>query len=293
MTKRHLEIFAAVYESGSMTRAAGTLFMTQPAVSQAIRELEEYYETQLFERTSRGLVPTAAGDELYRHSRHISELFAETKRKLHDSGRQVVRVGANRSIGTAFLPAYLKTFQARDPKTRVQVRVSGYRTLLKLLGENRLDFALLEDSAMDAGMVWRPYYKDRLVIVAAPDSRYRGRELAFSEIAGEPFLLREKGAGVRDLFDYLMFLRNQKLEPLWESASTTALVEAARAGFGLAVLPYLLVRRYLERGELTELRVEDFSLERTVHIVWQKDRTPAGPARRLMEIIEGFDHRVL
>lgn len=292
MTKRHLEIFAAVYESGSMTRAAGALFMTQPAVSQAIRELEEYYETTLFERTSRGLVPTEAGDELYRYSNQIAGLFHSARQAIQGGGSQVVRVGANWSIGTAFLPAYLKAFYAGDPRTRVLVRVSGYRVLLELLGEKRLDFALVEDSAMDAGLVWRPYYKDRLVIVAAPESPHGGRKLTFAEIAGENFLLREKGAGVRDRFDYLMFLRNMKIEPVWESATTTALVEAAKAGFGLAVLPYLLVRRYLEAGELIELEVEDFSLERTVHIVWPKERVPEGPAQRLIELIEGFDHRL-
>ena len=103
---------------------------------------------------------------------------------------------------------------------------------------------------------------------------------------------------MRDRFDYLMFLRNMKIEPVWESATTTALVEAAKAvkgvseGLGVAVLPYLLVRRYLEAGVLIELEVEDFSLERTVHIVWPKERVPEGPAQRLIELIEGFDHRL-
>lgn len=292
MTKRHLEIFTAVYESGSMTRAAAALFMTQPAVSQAVRELEEHYGAQLFERTARGLVPTPAAEELYRYSKRISGLFATAAQSLRSGGGQVVRMGANRSIGAAFVPAYLKAFRESDPDVRVLVRVSGYQTLLKLLGENQLDFALVEDAVMDAGLVWTPYYQDRLVIVAAPDSPYAGRRVAFEEIAGENFLLREKGAGVRDRFDYLMYLRNLKIEPLWESASTGALVEAARAGFGLAVLPYLLVRRCLNSGELTALEVEDFSLERTIHIVWPKDRILPGRVRRLTALIQNFDHRL-
>ncbi len=285
MTKRHLMIFSAVYDQKSMTRAAETLFMTQPAVSQAIRELEEHYSVKLFERFSRRLYVTPAGEELYHFAKDILHLFDDVEERLGEEGLTVIRVGANLSAGTALLGHWIDQFCKSHPRTKVKVRVSGSKRLLRLLGENEIDFALLEDTVLSQDVTRIPFYRDRLVMVAAPNSPFAGRPLCFEELKETDFLLREPGAGVRDLFDYQMLLRNIHIDPLWESSSTTTLVEAAHAGYGVSIQPYLLVKKYLDSGYLAELSVTDLSLERNLNIVCHKNKILSRETEDLIHMI--------
>lgn len=280
MTERHLRIFLTVCGEMNMTRAAEKLYMSQPAVSQAIRELETFYHARLFERASRRLTVTDAGEALLQYARDILRLFDDAEAQLTENAPVVLRLGAILSVATGLMTGYIDRFHREWPQAKVRVRVCGSACLLELMRQNKLDFALLEDTLLPEDMLVTPFYEDRLVIVAAPDDPCAGRETPFDELMGREFLLREVGAGVRDLFDQRMLARNVHIEPLWESSSTTALVEAAHAGYGISVQPYLLVKKYLESGYLSEIPVPDLALSRTLNIVRYKGKilSPAAGA---------------
>ncbi|MGM9537785.1 MAG: LysR family transcriptional regulator, partial [Candidatus Onthomonas sp.] len=143
MTLRHLRIFCAVLEQGSMSAAAQSLFMTQPSVSQAIRELEQHYSCVLFERMGRRLAVTPAGERLYPRARALVEQFEELERAQSQEGqRQLLRIGANLTVGSALLHDYLAQLERRCPGAEIQVYVSRSADLIQRLNENRLDLAL-------------------------------------------------------------------------------------------------------------------------------------------------------
>ncbi len=293
MTKRHFTIFVAVCKERSMTRAAAALYLTQPAVSQAIGELERYYGAKLFERHAKKLLLTDAGVTLLIYAKDILHLFNDAQAHLHAKSFLTLRVGANLTAGTAFIMDSLRQFYAEEPMVRVKVHISGSTTLQKLLADNDLDFALMEDAILDPHFMATPFYRDRLVVVASPKSPYAARkDLCFADIADENFLLWEQGAGVRDMFDHLLCLCSVRIDPLWESADTGVLVQAVQAGLGISILPDLLVRQQLRAGTLAELAVRDLPLERDLNLVHHRKKILSPVAVRFLEIVRESARRL-
>lgn len=274
MSNRHMRIFVMVYEKMNMTLAAESLYISQPSVSQAIKELEEFYKVKLFERYPKKLYPTAEGDLLYEYAKQILGLYEEIKEEIvFLSDNATIKVGANISAGTVLIRKYIDRFHELYPDVRVSVKVSGSSKLRRMLVEHALDFAIMEDLINDTGLIQEPFYNDRIVFVCAPDNIFAEKKrIKLTDLKNCEFLLREKGVGVRDKFDYLMMLNNIQIDPVWESGNTRALINAAKENYGIAVLPYLLVKDELESGGLAELNITDESLERKLNIVYHKDK---------------------
>lgn len=287
MTLRHLRVFLSVCQHRSMTGAAQELFLTQPAVSQTIRELEEYYSTSLFDRFPRRLELTKSGELLRETANNILFSLNEVETRIRFEelvGR--LRIGANLSAGTVLVHPVLQEFQKNHPDTRIELLVTRASVLEEKLNENELDFCLMELSGRENDFVAEPFYEDRIVLVGRPDSPYAAREnLRLRDMEKESFLLREKGAGVRDQFDHLVLAHKLEIHPAWESSSTTCLVNGVFAGFGIAVLPYLLVKKYLDAGTLSELPVQDAKLGRVLNIVHHKNKLLTRPAQDFIQVV--------
>ena len=270
-----------------MTGAAQELFLTQPAVSQTIRELEEYYNTALFDRFPRRLELTKSGELLRQTANNIVFSLNEVEARIRlEELVGKLRIGANLSVGTVLIHRYIKPFQEIHPDTRIQLLVTRASVLEDKLNKNELDFALMEMSGRENDLEATPFYEDRIVIVSRPDSPYVGRkDLRLKDLEQEPFLLREKGAGVRDQFDHLVQAHKLNITASWESSSTTCLVNGVLAGHGIAVLPYLLVQGRIESGELAELAVQDAQLGRVLNIVHHKNKLLSRPAQDFIKIV--------
>ena len=164
MTLRHMLIFRTVCETDcNATRAAEALHMTQPAVSLAIKELECYYGVRLFDRIGRRLQITDAGRQFLQYAIHISDLFADMETGLRNWGtRGMLRVGASITIGSQFMPSYVKAFSGQFPGIDVRVVIEQADRLEKKLLANELDCALTEGIAHDPSIVSQAYMEDRL-----------------------------------------------------------------------------------------------------------------------------------
>ena len=244
MLIRQLNVFLTVCRTGSMTAAAEELYMTQPAVSQTIRDLEEHYETKLFDRFPRKLVITESGKILRRSAERLLNNLEEMEITLRDCDKEgPVRIGVNLSVGNALLMKYLRRFRERHPDSEVRVCCTRGSLLEQKLNDHELDFLMMEKPAHESDYSMEPFYSDRITIVVRPDDPLLDREdLTLADLAGHPFLLREKGAGVREQFDHSCLSKGLNIKPHWESSSTTVLVNAVLAGEGIAVLPYLMIR---------------------------------------------------
>lgn len=287
MTIRHLRIFSYVSETLNMTAAGAKLNMSQPSVSQAIKELEEYFDVVLFERFANSLYLTAAGERLRDYAMHIVSFFDEAERKIKnpDSSNQI-RVGANLTIGTIMIHQYIKKFNRKYPHINVAVSVSNSVKIEEKLNRNELDLALMEETVRKNYLHTEIFCDDRIVIIAYPEHELCSKkDVSFEDITKEKILLREKGSGVRDKFDYLAYLREIKLNPLWESSSTTALVNAVKEKVGIAVVPYQLVKKELDSGTVKELKVMDMNLDRKLMIVTSKHKYITEPLKEFIDIV--------
>lgn len=291
MNSRHLRIFVRVYEEKNMTMAAESLFISQPSVSQAVKELEEHYGVRLFERYPKQLFPTAEGDLLYRYAKQVFGLMQEIEKEIPAlSEKGTISIGANISAGTVLLRKYVKKFSEEFPEAKVRVTVAGSARLKSMIYDHSIDLALVEDLSSDLSLIQEPFYRDRIVLVCSPDNPLADRmALSLRDLEGQDLLLRSRGVGVRDKFDYIMNVYDMEAEPLWESTNTEALINAARDGLGIAVLPYLLVREAIEDGSVKLLDVREDLLNRNLNIVYHKDKIFNGWLSRFAEIVRTTD----
>ena len=274
MTIRHLKIFITVCEEGNMTSAANKLFMTQPSISQAIKELENYYGVVLFERLSRKLYITSSGKKLYQYAKHIIKLFDEANNDLRQNSLQKkLIIGANYTAGVVLIHKYIKKFNKLYPNSEIMVNVNKSSILIEMIRKNELDLALIEEIKNKSDFIEDFFYNDRIVVVAHPKHHlFSKKEVTASDIVNERLLLREKGSGVRNLFELRINQIGLFFKPYWESTSTTALINAAENNIGIAVLPFQLIKDHIASGSLRELKVKDMDFNRKLAIVYHKNK---------------------
>lgn len=286
MTLRHMRIFQKIYETQSVTRAAEAMHMTQPAVTRALQELEKYYGLRLFERLNRRLTVTEAGRRMYDYALHLTETFDTMEKSLRDWERQgVLRVGASVSLGCSLLPQLARTFQEEHPGVEMRVRIANGELLRRDLLENRLDLALLEGEENGADLMLTPFAAGEMALIVPPGhplARAGGATLA--QAAAYPLLLRETGSATRRFLDQLLMSRGLAVQPVWESASTQALLSAVREGLGITLVPWALARQTVLRGEAERCPVTDAELIRRRYVAWHPSKYVTGTMRAFVNL---------
>ena len=196
MTLRHIRIFLAVCDHDcNVTRAAQALYMAQPAVSAAIRELEEEYGVRLFDRISRRFSITEAGRRFYQYARQMDALYGDMDREMRGwNTRGLLRVGCSITVGSRMMPEIVRTFGEGHPETEVQVVVEQSEQLEKRLLRNDLDFAVLEGIVHEPGLVGEEFLEDELLPVTAADSSPHGKPFPFRYFSSSGSCFGKKAA---------------------------------------------------------------------------------------------------
>ena len=265
--------------------------MSQPAVSLAIHELEEYYGVALFDRIGRRLCITEAGKRFWEYASHISSMFDDMEKTLRDWGRLgVLRVGASITVGSRFLPGYVKTFLSFHPGLEIKAQIAPTEVLAGKLMANELDLALVEGVPKDPSLVSEDYMEDRLAVICPADGPFRqGETITLEQFRAQRFLLREKGSGTREEFDRVTEQAGFSVTPAWEAMSTTALVNAVIEGLGVSVLPQRLTVGAVERGLVVTVNVEGLNFCRQFRIIYHKDKYLSPVAKAFLEHCRNFE----
>lgn len=286
MTLRHLKIFVAVCECDGITAAAEKMYLAQPAVSLAIRELEEYYGIRLFDRISRHLYLTEAGKQFLEYALHITSLFDEMESGIRNwDSIGHLRIGSSITIGTHLMPELVKHFSSQYPDIKVHVTINNSKQIENMVLNNQLDFALIEGVVHSEHLLFEEFLSDELVLVCSPDDPLtKQQNIEIEELKKYPFLLREVESGTRELFDSCLLVYGISIEPIWESTSTGALIHAVKKGLGLSALPYPLVKRDLDAGDLERLFVQGLDFHRKFHVIYHKNKYLTKAARSFIDI---------
>lgn len=274
MTIRHLRVFLAVYQAGSITRAAETLYMSQPAVSRAIQEMEKHYGVRLFERLNHRLYETESGRRMYAYALHLVDGFDRMEQSVRNGDEiGVIRLGASVTLGSSLMPGLVRRFQAMHPGLEVQVRIANCARLEEALLSNGLDMALLEGSVADGQLDCQAFSQDALLPVFSPAHPLAAREtLTLREIAAAPLLMREVGSVGRSLVEHVFDGQGLTLRPAWESVSTQAILRAVEEGLGVSILPEQMVAKELRAGLIVTRPVTDASFARRHYIAWHRQK---------------------
>jgi len=295
-----LRIFAAVAEHRSFSRAAGALFISQPAVSKAVQQLEHQLDLSLIERGAggprgaRGVRLTEGGQALFEHARGIFALeraAAEEVRARVGLQRGRLSVGASTTIAGYWLPAYAAQFVRQFSKIQLQIRVGNTEAIGRALIDCEIDLALVEGQVNDPRIVAAHWRDDELQIIAPPHHPLaRRRRPSVNELNTQVWLVREPGSGTREVTDRLM--RTQGIEPqrTIEFGSNEGIARAVAAGLGVAMLPVLTVRELLRMGEVRTLNPLHSSasvLKRPLHLLQLRERPSSALVRAFCELLDG------
>ncbi|MEG0812951.1 MAG: LysR family transcriptional regulator [Clostridium sp.] len=286
MTLRHMRIFLEVCEQNSITKAADKLFLAQPAVSFAIKELENYYGVILFDRISRKLYITEHGMQLLDYARSIIHLFDEMELYLKNNANNgKIMVGSSITISTCYMAKFVKQFMLENPEIKVCVSVDSSNTLEEKVLKNELDIALIEGISCQENIISENFFSSQLSFVCNTNHPFAYQNnIDLSQLSKEPLLLREKGSGTRQLVDSVFLTNGIRSEPTWESTSTTALVSAVIENLGISVLPFELVRNLIASQRLAYFTVEGMVFERNFSFIMHKNKILTQQILKFIEI---------
>lgn len=286
MNLRHLTVFCTVCKEMSFTRAAQQLYMTQPAVSHVIAELERETGCILFDRVGRRISLTGSGRAFYEKAAAIVELHDDLERS---SGNleftSPVRIGSSITIANFLLPGIMREFQKQFHNTPVRIEVDTARRNTEKLLAGEIDAALIEGAISDNRLTACPFSSFTIVAVCAPDYPLPV-PLTPQSLARETLLLREKGSSVRDVFDSALMLHGLVCDPAWTSVDSQALIHAAQNGFGIAILPELLVQDQLAGNQLLRVEIQDMYLKNANYTVHHREKHLSPPLRGFLTIAE-------
>jgi LysR family transcriptional regulator, transcriptional activator of the cysJI operon len=292
-----LRIFAAVAEHRSFSRAASALFISQPAVSKAVQQLEHQLDLSLIERGAggprgaRGVRLTEGGQALFEHARGIFALeraATEEVRARVGLQRGRLSVGASTTIAGYWLPAYAAQFKRQFSAIQLQIRVGNTQAVGQALIDCEIDLALVEGQVTDPRILAAHWRDDELQIIAPPHAALaRRRRPSVEELNAQVWLVREPGSGTRDVTDRLM--RAQGIEPAHtiEYGSNEGIARAVAAGLGVAMLPVRAVGELLRMGELrtlTPLHSPARALTRPLFLLQLRERPASALVRAFCEL---------
>ena len=278
MADRRLQVFQTVARLLSFTKAAEELHMTQPAVTFQVRQLEEQFNTRLFDRTHNRISLTDAGKRVHECAERIFELYAEmdnSVRELTGDISGVLILGASTTIAEYMLPVLLGDFKLKYPDITIRLKVANTDGIVSQVENNTIDLGVVEASVNNKNLVVEKCRTDHLVLIVPP-----GHELAKEEVvpikrvADYPFICREEGSGTREVMIESMHdagVSTSDLNIVMELGSLEAIKGAVESGMGVSILSNATIQKELKLGTLAAVQI-DPPIDRPFSFVHQKQK---------------------
>ena len=278
MADRRLQVFHAVAKHLSFTKAADALFMTQPAVTFQIKQLEEHYNTRLFDRAQGRITLTPAGSMALDYAERILALSAELEARLKEIGGQVggsLLIGGSMTIGEYLLPQLIGEFKGRFPAVVPTLFIGNSEAVQDRVAERTLDLGFIEGDSHLSSLLSEVCCEDELQVVCAPSHPMAKAPFALpASLIQHPYISREAGSGTRAVIDrYLQEagVAPDSLNAVVELGSPEALKGLVATGLGFAIMSRVIAAKELELGQLVQIPLRP-PLLRNFSVVYPKER---------------------
>ena len=290
MTLRHLNIFICVCELLNMTKTAEKLKMTQPAVSQAIAELEDYYNVKLFERLGRKIYLTTAGKKLFSYALHAVSFNNEMFEKMREfSDFFTLRIGASITVGSSVLLSILHDINIKYPNNKVFSIIDNTTKLEKMLLEDKIDIALVEGNIKSDYLNIKEFMDDELVVIVSKNHNLANcQSVDKNELSQEKFFVREVGSGTRELFEKVMNENNISWFLAGEFNNAEAIKQAVNNGLGISVISKLAVEKEVESGMLKIITIPQLNFKRKFNVVYHKNKYLSESLKEIVFLTENL-----
>jgi DNA-binding transcriptional LysR family regulator len=289
MEMSQLEFFLQVVEEGSFSKAADAVGRTQPAVSIAVRRLEEEVGAPLFDRSQKTPTLTEAGVVIRDYARRILTLRDEARvavSELRALKRGLVRVGANESTSLYLLPQVILSFREKHPDVKVEIYRHVSERLPREVLEGRVDFAVLASEPTDRDLDSFPVLRDELALILNPEHPLAAREeVAVEELGRESFLAHNVRTASRNKVVEVFAAHHTPLNITLELATVETIKRFVQLNIGLAFVPRMCVREELERGTLSTVPVRGLSYTRTLWVTHRRNVTFSHAAAAFLSVL--------
>ena len=278
MADRRLQVFHAVARQLSFTKAAEVLFMTQPAVTFQIKQLEEHFNTRLFDRGHGRITLTPAGELVLTYAERILGLSGEMDVRLAEITGEVggsLLVGASTTIAEFLLPRILGEFKSKYPNVRPRLIVANSESIETRVAEHTIDIGFIESPSHQPNLQTEICCEDELQVICSPKFPLaRLKEITPQHLLDHPFVSREPGSGTREFTE--VYLRKQginidHMQPVMELGSPVALLGVVETGLGYAVASRTSVIKALRLGDLVSIPLKP-KLTRKLSMVYPKEK---------------------
>ncbi len=276
---RDLRLVLALARAGTTAKAAGLLHLTQPAVSRALLALEDKLGVRIFERTSRGLVLSAAGERLHAGAAALLVELGELEARVRAPEPAPTRLRVVCECYTAYhwLPSTLLALRGAMPRLHIDLAIEHTGRAVAALEAGEIDVALLTTAAVPPGLVERPLFEDEIVFVVGeghPLARRAG-PITRADLEAHPLLSSQTPSGEAGWFERRVFGRARPSLRVECVPLTEAMLDLARAGLGVAVLSEWVAGPHLARGGLVRKRLDTGPLGRPWRMAWRPELGPA------------------
>ncbi|MCW8854175.1 MAG: LysR family transcriptional regulator [Gammaproteobacteria bacterium] len=293
MADRRLKVFHTVARLLNFTKAADALHMTQPAVTFQIRQLEEYFNTRLFDRTHNRVSLTEAGQRVYTFSDRIFELYDEMEnaiREMTGDVSGVVTLGASTTIAEYMLPFLLGDFKSKNPEVNIRLKVSNTEGIVSMVENNIIDLGVVEASVNNKNLQVEVCRMDQLVAIMPPNHPLAALDkVTPQQLVPYAFICREEGSGTREVItEYLHeHVAGEELKICLELGSPEAIKGAVEAGMGISIMSHSTVVKELKLNSLAAVPM-DPPLDRPFSFVHQRHKFKARAMEELLAFAKQY-----
>ncbi|MGU9956415.1 MAG: selenium metabolism-associated LysR family transcriptional regulator [Arenicellales bacterium WSBS_2016_MAG_OTU3] len=292
MADRRLQVFATVARLLSFTKAAEVLHMTQPAVTFQIRQLEDYFNTRLFDRTHNRVDLTEAGRCVKEYADRIlntyKEMENEVRRMTGDISGLIV-IGASTTIGEYVVPSLLSAFKATYPDVQLRLQIANTLGIINQVEANDIDVGIVEGPVTNKNLVTETYQEDELVLVCPVDHELATQKnITLEQILPFPFITREEGSGTREVIEQYMQQWGFSITDLnivMEFGSPESIKSAVTARLGVSILSRATLEKDLKLDMLAAVSLKK-PIKRLFRIVYQRQKFRARAMEEFLEFVE-------
>ncbi|MCD5000903.1 LysR family transcriptional regulator [Enterococcus saccharolyticus] len=265
MNIRQLELFLAICQHGSMSEAVKHVYISQPALSKAIRELEASIGVSLFDRVHGQLRLNEYGENFRQKATKLVYEFRELENFNQELDEIPLRIGVSLTLAKQTLPQAIQLFQEKYPQKKIKIYAENVDQIQRRLERYEIDMAFTESFRENEAFQLQKISTYRLLLVAS--AQLNVSHLTSQACTNIAFLLREKGSTLRDGLDNFLESQGIQVVPFMESVNTEVLIQAALSGLGITILPEPFASSYLQSGELVEVTLAGAQFQTINYVV--------------------------
>ncbi len=292
MLDYRIETFLVVCQEMNFTKAATRLGITQPAVSNHIKQLEDYYDTLLFGYEGKKIYLTKEGKMLYEAmvSMHNNEIYLSEQIRQLKEEREEFRFGVTLTIGEFIICDALEKYIKSHPDANIHMSVANTKELISRLEEGAIDFAILEGNFQKMNYGNFTYSMEPFIPVCSPMNPLAGKSIRLTELIKERIITREEGSGTREILENALEERNIRLSDfrsVVEIANMNTIKTLVLKNCGISFMYERAVEKELEAGELVKISIKGWNIRHEMCAVWKKDNLFADYYEKLLKELLG------